>query len=283
MKKNLGLIAFVASASFLFQGCSESESPVSSPSGPDKREIHDGLAGVDSYATRAIQGGIGLAAKPFQPETKPEIGEEAAGVGMVEWPAEAFAKGAAYTNWVQNLSVTTTTSCPALQGRINVDLNKGAGGKYIYLCYGKDDGIADSWGPIKNIRVYGTEGGAPSGMSTEGCAQINLNNGDCIGKFIKAVNGSNGDFNQGSGGGDGWYVMMYKRYTNIYPDIQNKRVGSTGENWPTQVRLNDLAIIYGGNSGISCPSGYLKDLTDLNYGVGGSFIYLCEKFASFAY
>lgn len=231
--------------------------------------------GVDSYVNSYVNAGVHTG--PVQPVHPKKYVTGPDEVATVDWPAEALAKGAASGSWVQNLSITTTTTCPALQGRIYVDLNRGAGGKYIYLCYGKDEGIADPRGPIKNLSVSASYPTAPEGMSTEGCAAWNPDDGACYSWWIKAVNGSNGDLNQGAGG---WYVTIRKRYTNIYPDIHQGR--GNGEYWPSQHRLANLAISYGG-SGAPCPTGYLRDLMDLNYGVGGSYIYLCQKFEPFAY
>jgi hypothetical protein len=51
--------------------------------------------------------------------------------------------------------------------------------------------------------------------------------------------------------------------------------------WPTAARAQDaiteLTVIYGGSSGIQCPTSFTKYGVDLNQGAGGDFIYLCYK------
>ena len=44
-----------------------------------------------------------------------------------------------------------------------------------------------------------------------------------------------------------------------------------------QDTISEVTVIYGGSSGIQPPAGYIKVNVDLNYYVGGDFIYVCYK------
>jgi hypothetical protein len=94
----------------------------------------------------------------------------------------------------------------------NGDLNHGAGGKYIYLCYRKQAGR----GPILDL---------------------NLNKGDCGGGFFRAPTDkdSNGDLNQGAGGE---YIYLCASRGCSATSVEGKWVihggqiaGETSEDW----------------------------------------------------
>jgi hypothetical protein len=221
--------------------------------------------------------------------SKPDLLGSPDQIGETEWPAEALAKGAAFTPYVHNVAVTTTTVCPALHGRINVDLNKGAGGKYIYLCWGQDDGIKDNSSvpggtEIRQLMAenwnyfysghYLPDIDAANGDFYRDGAVMNLGpnggyrtGGTITGRFIKPVNSSNGDMNQGAGGDN--YLYLYKWYTSAYP---------------IYARLRSLNVV-AGSSSVTCPTGpdqYYVNWegtaikAEMNRYVGGDHIYVCQ-------
>lgn len=44
--------------------------------------------------------------------------------------------------------------------------------------------------------------------------------------------------------------------------------------------ITEVTVIYGGNSGIQPPAGFVKVNKDLNKGAGGDYMYLCYKMGS---
>ena len=161
------------------------------------------------------------------------------------------------------------------------DLNQGAGGKYIYLCYKKTVGGS----AITDLAVIsGSSSGiaAPSG-------------------FTKIPQ----DLNQGAGGK--YIYLCYKKsasgtpITNIMlisgnkKDIQYKNAfgytilpndlneGAGGKyiylcySKYSRTCIGDVTVIAGKNKQIQPPSGFKRVDTDLNAGAGGDYIYLCYK------
>ena len=123
--------------------------------------------------------------------------------------------------------------------KIPIDLNAGAGGKYIYACFKKKEGDA----PNDNATAI------------RGLYVISGNNG-----AIPAPNGYTKlpiDLNMGAGGD-----FIYLCFT------RNSSLGAP---------LEDVSVIAGGSSDIPAPTGYEKFPVDLNKGAGGAFIYLCYR------
>ncbi len=215
---------------------------------------------------------------------KPDLSEIPDQIGETEWPAEALAKSAAFTPYVHNVSVTTTTVCPALQGRITVDLNQGAGGKYIYICWGQDDGIKDNSVVPGGTDIAQLESGLSSNNvaagNTGGYWYRNISGGKIIGRFVNPVNYSNGDMNQGTGSRA--YIWVMKVFTN------NNFQAPTNSN-PTgaerNYRLRGLNVVAGG-SAVACPTGYAKvrnwtdgnGQVDMNNSAGGAYVYICQLY-----
>lgn len=64
------------------------------------------------------------------------------------------------------VSSDKSPSIPSGYTKIGTDLNAGAGGKYIYLCYTRNSSTAGSSTPIKNIYIAeGSNASAPSGYT----------------------------------------------------------------------------------------------------------------------
>ena len=122
--------------------------------------------------------------------------------------------------------------------KINYDLNKGAGGKFIYLCYHKSavDTINEKANPncIDDILFVIGEGAPPP----PGYTKIDV------------------DLNKGAKG-----AYIYLCYHSVaYDGIK---------------AIKDVAIIGGDNADIPPPYAFTKVNQDLNQGAGGDFIYLC--------
>jgi|GEM_PF-1586731 len=127
---------------------------------------------------------------------------------------------------------------PAGYTKINYDLNKGARGQYIYLCYHKS--VVDTITPQANPKciddilfVTGKNAPAPAGYT-----KIDV------------------DLNKGAGGA---YIYLCYRLAD-YDGIK---------------AIKDVTIIGGNNADIPPPYAFTKVNQDLNQGAGGDFIYLC--------
>lgn len=127
---------------------------------------------------------------------------------------------------------------PAGYTKIDYDLNRGAGGKYIYLCYHKSavDTISPQANPqcIDDILFVTGEGAPPP----PGYTKIDV------------------DLNKGAGGD---YIYLCYRLT-AYDGIK---------------AIKDVVIIGGDNADIPPPYAFTKVNQDLNAGAGGDYIYLC--------
>ena len=145
-----------------------------------------------------------------------------------------------YADYVDSLVVISGSSSnimpPTGYTKIPYDLNKGAGGKFIYLCYhkasyqqtGNNKQCIDSL-----VVIYGKNTLPPPG-------------------YIKLPQ----DLNEGAGGE---YVYLCYRLAN----------------WGNDIAIKDVTVIGGGSSNVPPPYGYEKVPGDLNKGAGGDFIYVC--------
>jgi hypothetical protein len=147
--------------------------------------------------------------------------------------------------------------------KIPVDLNEGAGGKYIYLYYIKTE------------------------TSTEALCYLKVRNNCCTPFFsteheymqkLGISFGSNGwtDLNQGAGG---YYIVLEGCSNNNiagWITAQARAGGSIG--WiPSDTQpIKDILII-SSSSKMSSYSGWTFIDVDLNKGAGGKWIYLCYK------
>lgn len=132
---------------------------------------------------------------------------------------------------------SSTIEPPAGYTKIPYDLNAGAGGDFIYVCFHKArwPGVFKpaprGVGELKII--YGKDAQPPPG-------------------FIKI----DVDLNRGAGG-----EFVYLCYRLI--EYDNAEV------------IKDIVVIGGGSSDVNPPYGYTKIPDDLNAGAGGEFVYLC--------
>jgi hypothetical protein len=145
-----------------------------------------------------------------------------------------------YADYVDALVVISGTNSnitpPTGYTKIPYDLNKGAGGRFIYLCYHKAS--YQSYGKNKQcidslVVIYGKNTQPPAG-------------------YTKIPQ----DLNEGAGGE---YVYLCYRLAN----------------WNNDIAIKDVAVVGGGSSNVPAPYGYEKVPGDLNKGAGGDFIYVC--------
>ncbi len=142
---------------------------------------------------------------------------------------------------------TSSITPPASYTKINVDLNKGSGGKYIYLCYTKDS----SKSPLTGILAY---------------AGVRFPNPP-IGYPWSVVANSNGygdpgtDLNEGAGGD---WIYLYET-----------RTLSQGS------KIKQVAVVATSSSHYNPCCGWKAVNTngkiDLNKGAGGKYIYVLYK------
>ncbi|RLS53451.1 MAG: hypothetical protein DWH91_14415 [Planctomycetota bacterium] len=123
--------------------------------------------------------------------------------------------------------------------KIPVDLNAGAGGRFLYLCFKQAEGAApdDDQAAIRGLYI------------------ISGNNAD-----IPAPNGFTKfplDLNKGAGGD-----FIYLCFTRL------RALGAP---------LQDVSVVAGGSASVPAPTGYTKFPVDLNKGAGGAFIYACYR------
>jgi MAC/Perforin domain len=145
-----------------------------------------------------------------------------------------------YADYVDSLVVISGSNSgiqpPAGYTKIPYDLNKGAGGKFLYLCYHKAS--YQPFGKNKQcinslVVIYGKNTPPPAG-------------------YIKIPQ----DLNEGAGGE---YVYLCYRVAD----------------WSNDKAIKDVTVIGGNNENVPPPYGYVKVPGDLNKGAGGDYIYVC--------
>ena len=155
---------------------------------------------------------------------------------------------------------------------LNADLNKGAGGAYIYLCFQRNR--ADV---LNGLEYY-------QGQSYSGPDDFLTNFETQNGSFFSKPRAndyffdiwqpnqnphpywSTVDLNAGAGGE---YIYSYQSKT---PIIINPAGGTIL--WPAYA---GIGILSGNSSSILPPAGWNKYPRDLNEGAGGDFIYFCYR------
>ncbi|MDO6389560.1 hypothetical protein Q4E40_05445 [Pontibacter sp. BT731] len=164
------------------------------------------------------------------------------------------------------LIVGTSSSIQPSEGhiKINTDLNKGAGGKYIYLTFTRDPQYAyenyispvNYTTPITDLMAvsysqvcYTFNGYLCNANPWNGWVHMFTFNGT----YSQTV-----DLNDGVGGK---YI-----FGHVYRETSNGRTP-----------IKEVGIISGNTSNITPPSGWIKYHQDLNEGAGGDYIYLCFK------
>jgi len=127
----------------------------------------------------------------------------------------------------------------------NGDLNQGAGGKYIYLCYSRESYTGN---PLRGFYIHS---GGKTHYPASGWFHVSNSNG--YGPY-----GSRGaDLNKGSGGD--YIYLLSTRGTSKGSPI--REVGIISTTYP---------VYY-------APAGWNIILKDLNKGAGGKYIYLIYK------
>ncbi|WP_460894728.1 hypothetical protein [Rufibacter soli] len=152
--------------------------------------------------------------------------------------------------------------------KIPVDLNRGAGGQYIYLCFTRElDAVQGSdtnpgaWvnddrigrtAFVRNIEVVAQSIG-PAGMWPNPEISPPIEVKDALGFHCPDLND----------GASGKYIYAYQ-----YRDNYNT----------TAPYVREVGVLYGNSSTIQPPTGWTRIEGDLNEGAGGDYIYFCVKF-----
>lgn len=132
----------------------------------------------------------------------------------------------------------SSTACPAGFSKLNVDLNRNAGGDYVYLCY---TFAASSYVMEAATAVSGTSSSidCPYGFSQVGT-----------------------DLNSGTGS---VYVFLCIAYS--YPEWADDSI----------VAISVQSASSGTDPSLNCPAGYNAIEHDLNEGVGGDYQLMCTE------
>jgi len=156
------------------------------------------------------------------------------------WGPRKSREAALHADYIDALAIVhgNQSDIPAPQGYVKIpqDLNAGAKGKYIYLCYHATSAAAHEKPCLVDIRfVSGNHQDIPA---PPGYTKIDV------------------DLNKGAGGD--FIYLCYK--TAPYDAAE---------------AIESVAIISGDDPDIPAPYGYIKIPQDLNAGAKGKYIYLC--------
>lgn len=157
------------------------------------------------------------------------------------WAPEQSRLRQRYANYLDSLVVITggssTIEPPAGYTKIPYDLNAGAGGDYIYLCFHAEPfrAVGTNKDCIAEVRIIYDNDPVPAG-------------------FIKLPQ----DLNKGAGG-----AYVYLCYRTVPYD--------------NKVALKGITVIGGDNADIPPPYGFRKVPGDLNAGAGGEFVFVCTS------
>jgi hypothetical protein len=133
---------------------------------------------------------------------------------------------------------SSSVAAPTGYTKIPYDLNHGAGGKYLYLCYHKASYRSDGENKpciASVVIIDGKNAQPPTG-------------------YVKLPQ----DLNDGAGGD---YIYL------CYQPVP----------WADDVAIKDVTVIGGNNANVPAPYGYDKVPGDLNHGAGGDYIYVCTS------
>lgn len=147
--------------------------------------------------------------------------------------------------------------------KLDADLNRGAGGKYIYLTFTRNpiysyenDGYHDPITYNEPLTDLYVEAHTQFGVINDGAPYSYL------WRHIYRFDGIRSiypiDLNEGAGGR---YIFAY--------------VTRSANGGVTPIK--EVGILYGNSSTIEPPSGWIKEGRDLNQGAGGDYIYICYK------
>ena len=183
--------------------------------------------------------------------------------------------------------VTNTNPKPCGNDSWNGDFNSGAGGKYVYLCFGRGSGSgAQPLSPISSLGAFTTPSDAdpfmdcPSGWSKVS-APVNNTYCQCLGSPNDKDDCANcEDFNSGSKNVGAMY-LCYKRQ-------ENPPLGSLAASVATAslAAITSLSAVTGNRS--TCPPGLvtvpavprMKPAGPFDFNAAGGSIWLCAQLSS---
>ncbi|MCB2378496.1 hypothetical protein LGH70_12925 [Hymenobacter sp. BT635] len=180
-------------------------------------------------------------------------------------------------NYIMDLELAKSSyaSVAAQPGyfKLNADLNKGAGGKYIYLCFSRKQvdphGYRNLCGSIACDKLAVTKfhaeawtqaiSGADPGPNYEHIWNPTGTSWPANMQYKQI------DCNDGAGG----------KY--IYCFLTKGPFPSSSSS-PVRTPIREVGVISGNSSSIQPPSGWVRDNQDINDGAGGDYIYFCYKY-----
>jgi hypothetical protein len=169
-----------------------------------------------------------------------------------------------------SLLTTGSFNREAYNIRLNADLNKGAGGQYIYFLFTRDANTVQEGIEYQKVGNY-TDAQSVAGFLTANGSNFgqpstptyywpiwNANNNPNI--YWNPV-----DLNAGAGGK---YIYSYqsKDYSTFDNGVVNYHPGFT-----------EIGVLSGNSDTIMPPTGWIKYPADLNEGAGGDYIYFCYR------
>lgn len=181
-------------------------------------------------------------------------------------------KNYTYANAIMDLKVikgnSSSIGTSDLPGyyKIAADLNRGAGGKYIYLCFTRDPAKVQGssrWVddyemgrdvPIRSVEVVSQTIGTAPRFDDMYMPPVEVK--DNFGFHMA-------DLNDGAAGK---YIYAYQRK------------GADNPNYPPLQIVKEVGVIYGSSSSITPPAPWEKIPKDLNEGAGGDYIYFIVKY-----
>lgn len=163
-------------------------------------------------------------------------------------------------------STSTTSTVGAGYTKLYADLNKGAGGAYIYLCFQRDPN------QVLNGVEY-TYGYAYSGPN----------------EILTAFQTQYGSFTNSTPKPDPYFYSIWvpNQNPNVYWDRVDLNAGAGGDYiYSFQAKnpvvsnytyVHEIGILSGNSSAINPPAGWGIYRRDLNEGAGGEYIYFCYR------
>ncbi|MEO7425582.1 MAG: hypothetical protein ABI036_10375 [Fibrobacteria bacterium] len=171
-----------------------------------------------------------------------------------------------YIRGVTLVAGNSSVSCPYGYTRIDKDLNEGAHGQFVYLCY-------STWEPGAATYYYITDMLTVTVNKSPDWKVHMPDNVNCFSAgqdfnchyvwqpgYDKTQWNHNGDLNSGAGG---QYIYLMRNQTQFYRYKQPAMEGNL---------LTGIGVISGA-SNVAVPSGWKKINVDLNATVGGSYVY----------
>ncbi|TGE19711.1 hypothetical protein [Hymenobacter elongatus] len=162
-------------------------------------------------------------------------------------------------------SSTSANNAPTGYVKLNADLNRGASGAFIYLCFTRDPAFV-----LKGLEYHQNfPYTAPTDVLTSFEAKF--------GSFSNFPSNSTHFYN----------IWAPNQYSYAHWDLVDLNAGAGGEYiYSFQSKnpavsnykyISQVGILSGSSSAIQPPSGWEKYPQDLNAGAGGDFIYFCYR------